>query len=101
MTQGVLASSFTATGASPSISFTGDANFALTGGVGTVKLQKSFDYGSTWITVSRSSDGTEAAYTLAANGNVAVIVYEPEQGVLYRVNCTAYTSGTITYRLSW
>ena len=25
---------------------------------------------------------------------------EPERGVLYRFNCTAYTSGTINYRMS-
>lgn len=27
-------------------------------------------------------------------------VAESEVGVLYRFNCTAYTSGTVTYRLS-
>lgn len=92
---------FTATGVSGSLAFVGDANLSLVGGVGAVKLQKSYDCGQSWITVSRAADGTEAAYDLADGGNVSVVVFEPEKGMQYRVNCTAYTSGAISYRLSW
>lgn len=54
----------------------------------TVTLERSFDGGSTYHTV--------ATYTSATEARVA----ESEVGVLYRFNCTAYTSGTVTYRLS-
>lgn len=60
----------------------------------TVVLQRSFDNGSTWITVSKP-DLTDASFTAGASFSVE----EPEAGVRYRLNCTAYTSGTVTYRL--
>jgi hypothetical protein len=63
---------------------------------GTIDLERSFDDGSTWLKCSRDSAGTSASFTAAAS----VVVEEPEAGVLYRLNCTAYTSGTINYRLS-
>lgn len=62
----------------------------------TVQLQRSFDGGATWITISEDTTGTLASYTAEMNG----LIYEPEQGVQYRFNCTAYTSGTINYRIS-
>jgi len=63
--------------------------------VGTVRLERSFDGGTTWL-------------PLTANGNAMVTLTAPcseqwqedETGVLYRWNCTAYTSGTIYYRIS-
>lgn len=63
--------------------------------VGTVQLERSFD-GTNWFVASRDSAGTAAAWTAP----MSVVVEEPEAGVLYRLNCTAYTSGTITYRMS-
>lgn len=63
--------------------------------VGTVQLERSFD-GTNWFVASRDSAGTAAAYTAP----FSVVVEEPEAGVIYRLNCTAYTSGTITYRMS-
>ena len=56
--------------------------------VGTVQLQRSFDGGTTWIPT--------ASYT-AVDSDIGE---EPEDSVLYRFECTAYTSGTINYRLS-
>lgn len=87
---------FTGTGQSGSVAIRGLANLLISGTfVGMVKLQKSFD-GSSWHVVSRDSVGNEAAYTAPA----ALTFEEPEDGVLYRLDCTAYTSGTISYRIS-
>ena len=63
--------------------------------VGTVQIERSFD-GTNWFVASRDSAGTAALFTAPAS----VIVEEPEAGVQYRLNCTAYISGTINYRIS-
>ena len=40
------------------------------------------------------------AYTFAGSeGNTKEIVVEPEAGCAYRLNCTAFTSGTLTYSI--
>lgn len=64
--------------------------------VATVQLERSFDDGSTWVVCSRDSAGTNASYTAPAS----LLIEEPEAGVLYRLNCAAYTSGTVSYRIS-
>lgn len=97
--QGVvyLSSAFTATGQSTSAPVKGYYNFAIYGTfVGTARLERSFDAGSNWVPVSLDALGDPASYTVP----VSVTGFECENGVLYRVNCTAYTSGTINYRLS-
>lgn len=72
-------------------------NIALWGTfVATIKLEKSFDGGVSWQVVSRDVAGREAAYT----GPMNMSVYEPEVNILYRWNCTDFTSGTINYRIS-
>lgn len=74
------------------------------GAVGTVQLEKSFDGGSSWLAASiPNTDGTPAIYVFGSGGltnSVSFTVSEPELYVAYRLNCTAYTSGTFTYRLS-
>lgn len=96
--------SFTATGQSASLVPQADTsgrypkqfNVSVRGTfVGTVQLERSFD-GTNWFVASRDSAGTAAAWTAP----MSVVVEEPEAGVIYRLNCTAYTSGTITYRMS-
>ena len=64
---------------------------------GTVQLERSFDGGATFI-VGNIGAGTLAQF--AAGTPVSTLLSEPESGVLYRFNCTAYTSGVINYRLS-
>lgn len=64
--------------------------------VATVKLERSFDNGDNWFVCSSDSAGTEASWTAP----FSVVAEEPSSGVLYRLNCTAYTSGTVTYRIS-
>jgi hypothetical protein len=79
----------------------GDFNVTLggTAPVGTVKLEKSFDGGVNWFDVSRNNAGDPASYALSSS-EMAFQMNEPETQVLYRANCTAYTSGTITCRIS-
>jgi hypothetical protein len=89
-----------ATGA---ITVTGaDANAKLTGaGIeysATVQLERSFDGGLTWIVCNIGGAGQLAQWT--AGTPVSLTFGEPEKNVLYRLNCTAYSSGTINYRIS-
>lgn len=63
----------------------------------TLQLQKSFDGGSTFVPASTDSLGTSASFT----GNVAIVVYEPEEMVYYRWQPTvALSSGTVAWRIS-
>jgi hypothetical protein len=80
---------FTGTGASSDVALYGKFNVSVQGfGSATVALQRSFDGGSTWNTVESYTSGTDK------------VGEEPEVGILYRLDCTAYSSGTIAYRLS-
>jgi hypothetical protein len=63
----------------------------------TAQIERSFDGGTTWLPVSRDVVGTVAVFTASFTTQVV----ETESGVLYRLNCTAYTSGTANYRLSY
>lgn len=98
---------FTATG--QSASFTpltptpavenGTFNIALTGtAVASVQLEKSFDGGTTWCQLW--AGGTQLKQWSYNSVNIAESWEETEAGVVYRLNCTAYTSGTLAYRLS-
>lgn len=64
--------------------------------VGTVQLERSFDGGTTYVPISGATLGTTATYTAPTT----LVGVETERGVLYRANCTAYTSGTINVRIS-
>lgn len=93
-----VASSFTATG--QSANFTPIAgrpfNISLWGTfVGSVQLERSFDNGSTWLPITAAGTQIFVWSASASESNE-----ESEFGVIYRLNCTAYTSGTINYRLS-
>lgn len=97
--------SFTATGQSgtfvPTVGArdtnTGKFNVSASGTfVATIKLERSFDNGDNWFVCSSDASGTEASWTAP----FSVVAEEPSAGVLYRLNCTAYTSGTVTYRIS-
>ena len=94
-----VANTFTATGQSSSFEPLAGRPFNVSAWgtfVGTVKLERSFDAGVTWLDCSRDSAGTTASFTAP----FSVVVEEPEAGVLYRLNCAAYTSGTVSYRIS-
>lgn len=78
-----------------------DANATFTGAAiawsGTVQVERSFDGGSTFIVCNIGGAGALAQYTA---GPVTFTFGEPERNVLYRLNCIAYSSGTINYRIS-
>jgi hypothetical protein len=63
--------------------------------VGTVAVVRSFDQGATWQTVLKPDVATAASFTAPAN----LTAFEPNPDILWAVNCTAYTSGTIQYRI--
>ena len=93
----LVSGSFTGTGQSASRRVQGQFNVSLWGTfVGTISVERSFDNGATWINCSRDTAGTDNAFTAPTTQ----VLNEPENGVLYRVNCTAFTSGTINYRIS-
>lgn len=102
----VVTGTFTAAGQSASFSFWGPFNVVIYGSNGpngnwnaTVRLERSFDGGTTWVVCGIGGAGQQAIWN-TANQDVSVVAGEPERGVAYRLNCTAYTSGTINYRLS-
>jgi hypothetical protein len=75
----------------------GTYNVAIGGTfVATLQIERSFDGGATYVPLSGATIGVTA--TFAAPTTFRGV--EPERGVLYRVNCTAFTSGPATVRIS-
>ncbi len=62
----------------------------------TVTLERSFDGGTTAVPVSSDTIGTASSYTAPAS----IQIRDDEPGVVYRLNCTAYVSGTVSWRIS-
>lgn len=95
LTQAVVAGSFTAVGQSGKARFVGLFNVTLSGTFSaSVRLERSFD-GTTWHPCTNDS-GAIVVWGSA----MSIVCDEPERGVRYRLNCTSYTSGTLTYRIS-
>ena len=90
---------FTASGQSTPVAMRGKFNVLIDGGVATTTIERSFDNGSTWYEVSKDIDGTVASYTTNSDLGLNGVIDEPEGNIEYRLNC-AWTSGTVTYRLS-
>jgi hypothetical protein len=83
------AGTFTATGVSDRKAITGNGVVSISGiASSTVILQRSVNSGTSWVDVK--------TYTADATENIT----EVETDVFYRLNCTVYGSGTITYRLA-
>lgn len=82
------------------------ALFVATAWAATVNIERSFDGGATWLCAGVGGAGAGASYVGASQGAgppvipVSVIIGEPEQGMLYRLNCVAFTSGVINWRIS-
>lgn len=74
------------------------ATFGSVAVAATVQLEKSYDGGYTWVICGVGGAGQQAIYVNPQAFSVAWT--EVEKGVLYRLNCTAYSSGTIAYRFS-
>lgn len=101
----VVSGQFTGTGQSASLLPWGAFNLVLYGNggpngawTGTVRLERSFDGGTTWIVCGIGGGGAQASW--ATGTDVSVLAGEPERGVLYRLNCTAFVAGPINYRMS-
>lgn len=90
-----LAVVFAGTGVSETREIQGKFGLLIRDGVGDIEVQRSLDDGATFSVVSRDSDGTNAKYSVNNNVAVNAIVEEPLAGVLYRFECTAFTSGPI------
>ena len=95
-----VASTFTSA-SSASASFTPVAgrpvNISLWGtwANGSVRLERSFDTGTTWLPCTLGGVG------LAWTASVSEPVWEePEPGVLVRLYCSVYGTGPISYRIS-
>jgi len=95
----VLAGSFSGTGSSESIELHGYFNVALWGGTCTVRLERTFDGGTTWIPHSADQGATLATWNITPTAPLSTVFREPELGVLYRLTCTAFTS-SVSYRMS-
>jgi hypothetical protein len=90
-----LTGSFAAAGQSAPITVGAGFFHARLGGTftGTAQLERSTD-GVNWFPCSRDSAGTVAAYTAPCN-----LTCQEPVGAAYRWNCTAFTSGPITYSI--
>lgn len=102
----VVLGSFTGTGQSLPFVAWGQVNVVIYGSTGpngswnaTVRLERSFDGGTTWIVAGVGGSGAQAVWN-TPNQDVSVVYDEPELGVMYRLNCTVYASGTVNYRMS-
>lgn len=62
--------------------------------VGTIYIERSFDNGATYLPITAL--GSSVTFSAPASE----VFEEPEAGVLWRLRCSAYTSGTVNYRLS-
>ena len=72
-----------------------DFNIAMSGTfVATVQLEQSFD-GTNWLAI-KVDDTQLCVFTSTGVRSWA----NSESGVQFRLNCTAYSSGTVTYRVS-
>ena len=92
-----LEGTFSGTGQSSSVQLWGVFNMFLYGTfTATVRLERSFDDGVNWVPVSASQSGTDASYSAP----MSLSWQEVEPGMLYRLNCTAHTNGTVNYRLA-
>ena len=93
----VSTGSFTGTGTSAPVLVKGSFNFVVWGTFsGSVALERSPDGGTTWINCSTDAGGTPNAVAVPTS----VRCFEPESGILYRVNCGTFASGTINWRIS-
>lgn len=97
MSAAILTQNLNSVAATSGVELAGGFNITISGSfVATIQLERSFDKGTTWFPVSKDATGAAMAFT----GVASLSGYEYESGVQYRLNCTAYTSGTAACRLS-
>lgn len=101
-----LTGTFAAAGQSGSVQVQATANLSIWGTLTAtgllIKLQKSYDFGTTWLDVSRDATGALMSFSTVSSTGISVQFTEPEMGVLYRLDCAGTTpSGTANYRISY
>lgn len=64
-------------------------------GVGTVKLQRSYDNGANWNDVVRPGNASLVSYTKTATDTFTETIDSPDGRALWRFTCSAYTSGNL------
>lgn len=90
-----IENTFDAVEAGTGVQVLGSFNVSIRGTfTASIKLQRSFDGGLTYNNVTAL--GTDITFT----GPAEEIFIENEPGTFYRLNCTAYTSGTAIGRIS-
>jgi hypothetical protein len=62
--------------------------------VATMVLERTFDGGTTWLPCT--AGGVQVNFS----NPCTEVIEEPEPGILYRMRCSAFTSGTVNYRIS-
>jgi hypothetical protein len=88
---------FAGTGQSANNPIKGYFNVFLTTFTGSVNVERSPDGGTTWYIFAKDTSNTPATYTA---GPVSLVLFEPEAGILYRLNMTALSAGSPNYRVS-
>lgn len=92
----VSAGTFAATGAGATVELIGSFALSVWGTfAATVRLEVSFDGGTTWTPVY---DNDGLSIDLTAPGTIRVT--QTESGVLYRAFCPSYTSGTVSWQIA-
>lgn len=67
----------------------------------TLVLERSHDSGVTWVQVAKDTSNNPATFTGTGSAfSIGQIAINPELGVLFRLNCTSYSTGTAYWRLS-
>jgi hypothetical protein len=94
-----LQDAFAGAGRSDGVELAGVFALSLWGGIATVRLVRSFDGGGTWLPCAIDGSGTVASWTSTVEGLSLDGRVTAEAGVLYALECTAFTSAT-SYRLS-
>lgn len=86
-----LSGTFGGTGTSPTFGpYRGSFDVSISGGaVATVQVQRSFDDGANWVVVEEFD----------ASSDIERYAVSVTPDTIWRFECTAYTSGTVTYRM--
>lgn len=97
MAKTLVLGNFTGIGNSPAAQASGGLNVVAWGTfVATLVLERSFDGGTVYVPVLNQDGFTSTELTMPGS----LWRFEFEAGVLYRWRCSAFTSGTVKYRLS-
>jgi len=91
-----LIGQFSGPGVSAPVPMEGDFNVSLAVGfTAVVQLERQFVNDAAWFPVTYV-DGSVIQWSAP----LSTVMSEPEQGVVYRLRCTSFTSGPVSFRIS-